>query len=165
MICQLYNTLVCWTDIESLVFTMSLPTHIFLITLIIKAGILLLQWNVGNMSNHFHISCSAMSKVQLNPLNFWFIEWSCTLNLSTEKPYSKNHPKNKCDSSSTFRLLKLGQLNYQLRCKKNIIDFQQPFQFFFFFYLGFLSGTFTNHRTLGEGGGLLTTASTRFTDT
>ena len=27
------------------------------------------------------------------------------------------------------------------------------FFFFFFFYLGFLSRTFTNHRTAGEGGG------------
>ena len=35
----------------------------------------------------------------------------------------------------------------------------------FFFYLGFLSQTFTNHRTAGEGGGHFTTTYTRFTDT
>ena len=43
------------------------------------------------------------------------------------------------------------------------------FFFFFFCYLGFLSGTFTNHRTAGEEGRafiyLLTTTSNRFTDT
>ena len=31
--------------------------------------------------------------------------------------------------------------------------FVYVFFFFFLFYLGFLSGTFTNHRTAGEGGG------------
>ena len=39
----------------------------------------------------------------------------------------------------------------------------------FFFYLGFVSRTFTNHRTASEGGGhsinYLLTTSTRFTDT
>ena len=29
----------------------------------------------------------------------------------------------------------------------------QSLFFFFFFYMGFLSRTFTNHRTAGEGGG------------
>ena len=39
-------------------------------------------------------------------------------------------------------------------------------QIYIFFYLGFLPRTFTNHRTAGEWGGqLLTTTSTRFTDT
>ena len=33
------------------------------------------------------------------------------------------------------------------------------FQFSFFFYLGFLSRTFTNHRTAGEGGGHLFNSS------
>ena len=40
---------------------------------------------------------------------------------------------------------------------------------YFFFYLGFLSQTFSNHRTEGEGEGhflkLSTTLSTRFTET
>ena len=35
------------------------------------------------------------------------------------------------------------------------------FYFIFFFYLGFLSRTFTNHKTAGEGRGHLTTTSTR----
>ena len=34
-----------------------------------------------------------------------------------------------------------------------IINNQLCFFFFFFFYVGFLSRTFTNHRTAGEGGG------------
>ena len=35
----------------------------------------------------------------------------------------------------------------------NLTLFSYPIFFFFFFYLGFLSRTFTNHRTAGEGGG------------
>ena len=47
-------------------------------------------------------------------------------------------------------------------------SFSHWFLFKKFFYLGFLSQTFTNHRTAGEGGGhfiLLTTTSSHFTDT
>ena len=54
---------------------------------------------------------------------------------------------------------------YSVKMKMN---FKQQ-QLHFFFYLGFISQTFTNYRTPGEGGGhfllLLTTTSTHFKDT
>ena len=49
---------------------------------------------------------------------------------------------------------------WQLWCTDLIIESYGRFQFFF--YLGFLSRTFTIHRTVGEGGGYLFNSSLPF---
>ena len=47
-----------------------------------------------------------------------------------------------------------GALNFLSRMASITLSVKEFKRFFFFFfYLGFLSQTFTNHRTAGEGGG------------
>ena len=62
--------------------------------------------------------------------------------------------------ASSFRRKKLNMRNKLVMSR--LVQINQPcsfFLFFFFFYLGCLSRTFSNHRTAGEGGGLFFNSS------
>ena len=61
--------------------------------------------------------------------------------------------------ASSFRRKNLNMRNKLVMSR--LVQINQPCSFFlfFFFYLGFLSRIFSNHRTAGEGGGLFFNSS------